>query len=104
MSGGAQSSSFCLNYQSYIDREPRAKWTKQDAELFYGYYEVRGQCLRTLSPPSTMSFMGEATKGEQDEDEAVEDREADVAEDHSTLKSDETDDHEDILSSYTRAF
>lgn len=40
---------------------------------------------------------GEATKGEQDEDEAVEDREADVAEDHSTLKSDETDDHEDIL-------
>ncbi|KAK6256140.1 hypothetical protein SCA6_017445 [Theobroma cacao] len=108
MSGGAQSSSFCLNYQSYMDRKPRAKWTKQDTELFYGYYEVReGRALISVEPFRGFSKSyqrGEATKGEQDEDEAVEDREADVAEDHSTLKSDETDDHEDILSSYTRAF
>ncbi|OMO63696.1 hypothetical protein COLO4_32233 [Corchorus olitorius] len=32
----AQSSSFCLNYQSFMDKEPRARWSKQDTELFYG--------------------------------------------------------------------
>ncbi|XP_017980242.1 PREDICTED: uncharacterized protein LOC18594786 [Theobroma cacao] len=26
----AQSSSFCLNYQSYMDKEPTARWSKQD--------------------------------------------------------------------------
>ncbi|XP_022749422.1 transcription factor TFIIIB component B'' [Durio zibethinus] len=36
VSGRAQSSSFCLNYQSYMDKEPRARWSKQDTELFYG--------------------------------------------------------------------
>lgn len=35
-SAGAQSSSFSLNYQSYMDKEPRARWSKQDTELFYG--------------------------------------------------------------------
>ncbi|OMO82710.1 hypothetical protein CCACVL1_11793 [Corchorus capsularis] len=32
----AQSSSFCLNYQSFMDKEPRARWSKPDTELFYG--------------------------------------------------------------------
>ncbi|XVF12165.1 hypothetical protein REPUB_Repub08aG0090800 [Reevesia pubescens] len=36
VSGRTQSSSFCLNYQSYMDKEPRARWSKQDTELFYG--------------------------------------------------------------------
>ncbi|XVF77867.1 hypothetical protein PTKIN_Ptkin14bG0081800 [Pterospermum kingtungense] len=35
-SARAQSSSFCLNYQSYMDKEPRTRWSKQDTELFYG--------------------------------------------------------------------
>ncbi|XP_021284714.1 transcription factor TFIIIB component B'' homolog isoform X3 [Herrania umbratica] len=175
MSGGAQSSSFFLNYQSYMDKEPRAKWTKQDTELFYGairqfgpdfsliqqlfpgrsrhqiklkfkneerryplrlsealasrtkdhsYFErviehlhqVAGQAERESNGDVSIDLTrekaaltpetnGEATKAELDEDEAVGDQEADVAEDHSTFKSDETDDdHEDILSSYRSAF
>ncbi|KAK6257004.1 hypothetical protein QUC31_000463 [Theobroma cacao] len=176
MSGGAQSSSFFLNYQSYMDKEPRAKWTKQDTELFYGairqfgpdfsliqqlfpgrsrhqiklkfkneerryplrlsealasrtkdhsYFEkvieqlqqVAGQAERESNGDVSMDLTreeaeltpeanGEATKAEQDEDEAVGDQQADVAEDRSTFKSDETDDddHEDILSSYRSAF
>ncbi|EOY15263.1 Homeodomain superfamily protein isoform 3 [Theobroma cacao] len=176
MSGGAQSSSFFLNYQSYMDKEPRAKWTKQDTELFYGairqfgpdfsliqqlfpgrsrhqiklkfkneerryplrlsealasrtkdhsYFEkvieqlqqVAGQAERESTGDVSMDLTreeaeltpeanGKATKAEQDEDEAVGDQQADVAEDRSTFKSDETDDddHEDILSSYRSAF
>ncbi|XP_017981354.1 PREDICTED: transcription factor TFIIIB component B'' isoform X5 [Theobroma cacao] len=176
MSGGAQSSSFFLNYQSYMDKEPRAKWTKQDTELFYGairqfgpdfsliqqlfpgrsrhqiklkfkneerryplrlsealasrtkdhsYFEkvieqlqqVAGQAERESNGDVSMDLTreeaeltpeanGEATKAEQDEDEAVGDQQADVAEDRSTFKSDETDDddHDDILSSYRSAF
>ena len=43
-------------------------------------------------------------RSKQDEDVAVRDQEADVTEDRSTLKSDETDDDNEILSSYRSAF
>lgn len=29
-------SSFLLNYQSYMDKTPTVRWSKQDTELFYG--------------------------------------------------------------------
>lgn len=46
----------------------------------------------------------EAAKAEQDEDVAFKDQGADVTEDHSALKSNETDDNDEILSSYRSAF
>ena len=54
--------------------------------------------------PWLIYLQDEAAKPEQDEDVAVRDQEADVTEDHSTLKSDETDDNNEILSSYRSAF
>ena len=54
--------------------------------------------------PWLIYLQEEAAKPEQDEDVAVRDQEADVTEDHSTLKSDETDDNNEILSSYRSAF
>ncbi|GMJ12166.1 hypothetical protein HRI_004885800 [Hibiscus trionum] len=46
----------------------------------------------------------EVEKTEQDEDVAVGDQEADVTDDHNSLKSDEMDDENEILSSYQSAF
>ena len=54
--------------------------------------------------PWLIYLQEEAAKPEQDEDVAVRDQEADVTEDRSTLKSDETDDDNEILSSYRSAF
>ena len=51
-----------------------------------------------------MCLQEEVAKPEQDEDIAVRDEEADVTDDHSTLKFDETDDDHEILSSYRSAF
>ncbi|XVE98959.1 hypothetical protein REPUB_Repub03eG0154400 [Reevesia pubescens] len=165
VSGRAQSSSFCLNYQSYMDKEPRARWSKQDTELFYGaiqqfgpdfsliqqlfpgrsrhqiklkfkneerrypfkisealasrandhsYFEKVIEQLQQVSgaeqefhedaPVDLTDEEAEAAKPEQDEDVAARDQEADLTEDHSTLKSNETDDDYEILSSYRSAF
>ncbi|XWS16753.1 hypothetical protein CRYUN_Cryun33cG0005800 [Craigia yunnanensis] len=165
VSGRAQSSSFCLNYQSYMDKEPRARWSKQDTELFYGAIRQFGpdfSLIQQLFPGRSrhqikLKFKNEerrsplklsealashandhsyfakvieqlqqvagaeqeshgdvsidltreeeeVAKPEQDEDIAVRDEDADVTEDHSTLKSDETDDDHEILSSYRSAF
>ncbi|XVE52789.1 hypothetical protein DITRI_Ditri02bG0151900 [Diplodiscus trichospermus] len=165
VSGREQSSSFCLNYQSYMDKEPRARWSKQDTELFYGairqfgpdfsliqqlfpgrsrhqiklkfkneerrspfklsealasrandhsYFEKVIEQLQQASGAEQESHgdaavdltqeEDEAAKPEQDEDVAIRDQEADVTEDHSTLKSDETNDDHEILNSYRSAF
>ena len=29
-----------INYQSYMDKTPRTRWSKQDTELFYEVYNV----------------------------------------------------------------
>ncbi|OMP03413.1 hypothetical protein CCACVL1_02433 [Corchorus capsularis] len=169
----AQSSSFCLNYQSFMDKEPRARWSKQDTELFYGairqfgpdfsliqqlfpgrsrhqiklkfkneerryplrlsealasrandhsYFEKVIEQLQQASEAEQQSngdvyvdlaheeevtpeTTGEVAKPDQDEDVAGRDQEADVTEDHSPLKADETDDDDyDFLSSYKSAF
>ncbi|XWS10352.1 hypothetical protein CRYUN_Cryun39dG0069800 [Craigia yunnanensis] len=172
VSDRAQSSSFCLNYQSYMNKEPRARCSKQGTELFYGairqfgpdfsliqlflgrsrhqiklkfkheerrspfklsealasrandhsYFEKVIEQLQQVSGAEqesqgdvsvdltcedvelTPRTNEKAAKPEQDEDVAVRDQEADVTDDHSTLKSDETDDDYEILSSYRSAF
>ncbi|XP_075523785.1 uncharacterized protein LOC142556264 isoform X2 [Primulina tabacum] len=35
LSPRVEESSICLNYQTYMDRTPIARWSKQDTELFY---------------------------------------------------------------------
>ncbi|KAK8532054.1 hypothetical protein V6N13_131401 [Hibiscus sabdariffa] len=172
VSGSAKSTSY-FNYQTYMDKTPRVRWSKQDTELFYGairqfgpdfslieqlfpgrnrhqiklkfkneerrspfklsealasrandhsYFEKVIEQLRQVSgadPESngdvstdltreeeefTPRTNEEVAKTEQDEDVAVGDQEADVTDDRSSLKSDEMDDDNEILSSYVSAF
>lgn len=34
--GGSAQSDIYFNYQTLMTKEPRARWSKQDTELFYG--------------------------------------------------------------------
>ncbi|TYI09996.1 hypothetical protein ES332_A09G110100v1 [Gossypium tomentosum] len=175
VNGSAQSDSY-FNYQTLMTKEPRARWSKQDTELFYGairqfgpdfsliqqlfpgrsrhqiklkfkneerrspfkisealasrasdhsYFakvikqlqqvsgadpEARGDVSNDLAREEeevTPENNEEAAKSKQDEDVAVGDQEADITQDHSSLKSNEMDDEDDddeILNSYQSAF
>ncbi|KAH1090887.1 hypothetical protein J1N35_018144 [Gossypium stocksii] len=169
VNGSAQSDIY-FNYQTLMTKEPRARWSKQDTELFYGAIRQFGpdfSLIQQLFPgrsrhqiklkfkneerrspfkisealasrASDHSYFAkvieqlqqvsgadleahgdvsndltreeeeeEAAKPKQDEDVAVGDQEADITQDHSSLKSnemDEDDDDDEILNSYQSAF
>ncbi|KAK8279439.1 hypothetical protein V6Z12_D09G111300, partial [Gossypium hirsutum] len=175
VNGSAQSDIY-FNYQTLMTKEPRARWSKQDTELFYGAIRQFGpdfSLIQQLFPgrsrhqiklkfkneerrspfklsealasrASDHSYFAkvieqlqqvsgadpeghgdvsndltceeeevtpenneEAAKSKQDEDVAVGDQEADITQDHSSLKSNEMDDEDDddeILNSYQSAF
>ncbi|GLT42817.1 hypothetical protein SLA2020_167990 [Shorea laevis] len=171
-----QLNSCFFNYQSYMNKESRARWSKQDTELFYeairqfgtdmsmiqqlfpgrtrhqiklkfkneerrhpmriseavasrakdhSHFEkvikqlkqVTAQAKRGSDGDDSIGVMGEeeveelapgineeATKTKKDEDIELEDQGADVAEVHSPLKSDESEDDADMWDSYKNAF
>lgn len=43
-----QSSSFLLNYQSFMKKEPRSRWSKQETELFYEAVQQFGSDLSMI--------------------------------------------------------
>ncbi|KHG07205.1 Transcription factor TFIIIB component B'' [Gossypium arboreum] len=177
VNGSAQSDIY-FNYQTLMTKEPRARWSKQDTELFYGAIRQFGpdfSLIQQLFPgrsrhqiklkfkneerrspfkisealasrASDHSYFAkvieqlqqvsgadpeahgdvsndltreeeevtpenneEAAKSKQDEDVSVGDQEADITQDHSSLKSNEMDDEDEddddeILNSYQSAF
>lgn len=38
--GNAQSNPILFNYQSFMEKTPRTRWSMQDTELFYAVFDI----------------------------------------------------------------